>query len=105
MNKIPLSVVALAAVSVSATAAEAVSKDEMKQALKAQRDAATTEISRVINEIDTYHGAVKEEYQALISEQQKLLNDAYKKACDEVDAGTEGVVLNTAEYVDAVKAL
>ena len=105
MNKIPLSVVALAAVSVSATAAEAVSKDEMKQALKAQRDAATTEISRVINEIDTYHGAVKEKYQALASEQQALLNAAYDKAIADVEAGTEGVVLDTAKYVDAVKTL
>lgn len=105
MNKIPLSVVALAAVSVSATAAEAVSKDEMKQALQAQRDAATTEISRVINEIDNYHGAVKEKYHALISEQQALLNAAYEKAIADVEAGTEGVVLDTATYVDAVKAL
>ncbi|MDY5656873.1 MAG: hypothetical protein SPF39_07010, partial [Prevotella sp.] len=105
MNKIPLSVVALAAVSVSATAAEAVSKEEMKQALQAQRDAATTEISRVINEIDNYHGAVKEKYHALISEQQALLNAAYEKAIADVEAGTEGVVLDTAKYVDAVKAL
>ena len=105
MNKIPLSVVALAAVSVSATAAEAVSKDEMKQALQAQRDAATTEISRVINEIDNYHGAVKEKYHALISEQQALLNAAYEEAIKKVDAGEEGVVLDTAKYVDAVKAL
>lgn len=103
MNKIPLSVVALAAVSVSASAA--VDVEAAKKALGAQFDAATTEISRVINEIDTYHGAVTQKYQALISEQQKLLNDAYKNACDEVDAGTEGVVLNTAKYVDAVKAL
>lgn len=105
MNKIPLSVVALAAVSVSATAAEAVSKDEMKQALQAQRDAATTEISRVINEIDNYHGAVKEEYKALISEQQALLNAAYEKALADVEAGKEGVVLDTDTYVKAVKAL
>ena len=105
MNKIPLSVVALAAVSVSATAAEAVSKDEMKQALKAQRDAATLEFARVINEINTYHRAVKEKYLALASEQQALLNAAYDKAIADVEAGTEGVVLDTAKYVDAVKTL
>lgn len=103
MNKIPLSVVALAAVSVSASAA--VDVEAAKKALEAQFDAATTEISRVINEIDTYHGAVKEEYQALISKQQADLNAAYNQAIKDVEAEKEGVVLDTKKYVDAVKAL
>ena len=93
MNKIPLSVVALAAVSVSATAA--VDVNAAKEALKAQFDAATIEISRVINEIDNYkHGAVKQKYQALISEQQALLNAAYDQAIKDVEAEKEGVSLN-----------
>ena len=103
MNKIPLSVVALAAVSVSASAA--VDVEAAKKALGAQFDAATTEISRVINEIDNYHGAVKEEYQARISEQQALLNAAYNQAIKDVEAEKEGVVLDTETYVNAVKAL
>lgn len=102
MNKIPLSVVALAAVSVTASAADAT--QAAKDALAAQKAEATTEISKVVVQIDTYHAAVSAKYHALVSGVQDQLNADYENCVKDIEAGKDNVVLDVALYVDKAKA-
>lgn len=100
MNKVTLSVAALAAISVPAQmqAAEITQTD-----VQASFDRQNVKLNAVVRALDTYHADVKAEYLGKLSEIQGKLNAELQASKDAVAAGNDPIALN--DYLEQIEQI
>ena len=100
MNKVTLSVAALAAISVPAQMQAA----EITQAdVQASFDRQNVKLNAVVRALDTYHAQVKAEYLDQLSAIQGKLNAELKASQDAVDAGKDPIALK--DYLEQIEQI
>lgn len=100
MNKVTLSVAALAAISVPAQMQAA----EITQAdVQASFDRQNVKLNAVVRALDTYHADVKAEYLDKLSEIQGKLNAELKASQDAVAAGKDPIALK--DYLEQIEQI
>ena len=98
MNKIPLSVVALAAVAAPVNAAETTAAEQAQQVRKAAYDELTAMISAATITVKTYDPAVQTIYLAELSKLQDQLNKEFGEATGED-------IIDIQKYKEAIKKI
>lgn len=107
MNKIPLSVVALAAVTAPVNAvAETTSPDEKQTAINAldqKKKSVDDVLAASILNLEDYHGKVKTKYSSIYSGFQAYVDEAYAKAKAQINGGNFVVEFPSTEFIAKIE--